>query len=80
MVKKIALILIRFYQKTLSLDHGPLKRFYPVGYCKFSPTCSMYTYDAVEKFGVLKGFWLGIKRVGRCNPYHEGGHDPIPNK
>ena len=67
--------LIRLYQKTLSPDHGPLKIFFPHGYCKFQPTCSEYTRLAVEQrgvfFGSLKGFW----RILRCNPCSRGGTD-----
>lgn len=76
-MKWLALKLIRLYQKTLSFDHGPLKKFYPEGFCRFSPTCSQYTYDAVKKYGTLKGSWLGFRRILKCNPWNEGGHDPV---
>jgi putative membrane protein insertion efficiency factor len=79
-VKQVILKLIRLYQKTISFDHGPLKKFFPVGYCKFSPTCSMYMYTAINRFGVIKGGWLGIKRIVRCNPYSRGGLDQVPVK
>jgi hypothetical protein len=46
--------------------------------CRFHPTCSEYMSEAVEKFGVRRGIWLGLKRLGRCHPFHEGGLDPIP--
>jgi len=73
-----ALIMIRIYQKTLSLDHGPLAKVFPFLGCKFYPSCSNYTYQAIAKYGVLKGVYLGAKRILRCNPFSHGGHDPVP--
>lgn len=69
-MKKIALLLIRFYQICIS----PL---FP-RCCRFTPTCSAYTYEAIQRFGFLKGGILGLKRIVRCNPFNEGGHDPVP--
>ena len=46
--------------------------------CRFYPTCSKYTYLAIEKYGVIKGIFLGIKRILKCHPYHPGGYDPLP--
>lgn len=71
------LSLIRLYQKTLSPDHGPLKSLFPHGYCKYNPTCSDYSYQAIEKYGLLKGIPMAIWRVLRCNPWSKGGFDPI---
>ena len=45
--------------------------------CRLSPTCSEYMMEAVEKHGVLRGMWMGLKRVGRCHPFHQGGFDPV---
>jgi len=79
-MKRILLVLIKIYQKTLSLDHSWLKFLRPHGQCRFYPTCSEYTYQAVAKYGVLKGGWLGIKRLGRCHPWTNGGFDPVDGK
>ncbi|MEI6039942.1 MAG: membrane protein insertion efficiency factor YidD [Candidatus Berkelbacteria bacterium] len=76
-MKKLALKLIRLYQKTLSYDHGPLKVYHPGGFCRYQPTCSEYTYQAIDKYGIIKGSWLGVKRICRCNPWSKGGHDPV---
>lgn len=46
--------------------------------CRFEPTCSVYTYQAIEKYGVFKGGWMGIKRISRCHPFNPGGYDPVP--
>lgn len=63
--------LIRFYQVALSpLKGGPT--------CRFYPTCSHYALEALEKHGAMKGFWLTVRRVLRCHPFHAGGYDPVP--
>jgi len=74
----LALRLIRLYQKTLSPDTGWFRSLYPHGYCRFQPTCSQYTYEAIERFGVIRGSWLGFRRILRCNPWNAGGIDPVP--
>jgi len=71
-MKKIMLILINFYQKKISKYIGEL------GYhCKYYPSCSEYMKQAIEKYGVLKGFFLGIIRLLKCNPFSKGGYDPL---
>jgi uncharacterized protein len=72
-----ALFAITFYQKTLSFDHGHLAKLFPFWGCRFYPTCSQYTYQAIEKYGIFKGIWLGFKRILRCTPLSKGGHDPL---
>ena len=71
-LKKIIITLIRFYQLALS----PLKQ--PT--CRFSPTCSQYSIEAIERFGVIKGTYLSVRRILKCHPFHEGGYDPVPEK
>ncbi|MFO7661202.1 MAG: membrane protein insertion efficiency factor YidD [Chloroflexota bacterium] len=70
MVKQITLLFIRFYQLTIS-------RLLPPS-CRFTPSCSVYGYEAVEKYGFLKGGWMAVKRIGRCHPFNPGGYDPVP--
>lgn len=77
MIKKLVIFLIRLYQKTFSLDHGFLKDNYPLGYCKFRPTCSEYAIAAVSKKGVLPGLILAFLRICRCHPWSQGGDDPV---
>jgi putative membrane protein insertion efficiency factor len=62
--------LIRGYQRFIS----PLL----ASNCRFHPTCSQYTLEAVERYGAAKGLWLGAKRIGRCHPFNPGGYDPVP--
>jgi uncharacterized protein len=68
--RRLAVQVIRIYQKLVSPQLG--------ANCRYSPTCSAYTAEAISKFGVVKGVWLGMRRVGRCHPLREGGYDPVP--
>jgi hypothetical protein len=66
-MKKATLKLLLFYKKYLSRGEN----------CRFIPTCSQYTYQAVEKYGAIRGLWLGLKRISRCHPWGGGGVDLI---
>lgn len=76
--KIIVLWSIRIYQRTLSMDHGWMKRFYPDGYCRFYPTCSEYGYQSIDRHGLIKGGMLTVWRILRCNPIAKGGIDEVP--
>ena len=69
--------LIKWYQRWLSPDHSWLAGLTMHG-CRFLPTCSEYNYLAIERYGIMKGLWLGSRRILRCNPLSHGGYDPIP--
>ncbi|KKU98193.1 MAG: hypothetical protein UY32_C0032G0005 [Candidatus Jorgensenbacteria bacterium GW2011_GWC1_48_8] len=79
MVKALLLKLIRFYQRTISPDHGAWGQLAFGGACRFQPTCSEYTRQAVERYGVGRGLFLGFKRILRCQPFAKGGFDPVPD-
>ena len=70
--KYIALKLIRFYQRGISPLFGPK--------CRFTPTCSAYTYEAIQIHGFFKGTLLGIIRISKCHPFHKPMYDPVPPK
>lgn len=77
-MKRFAFGLIRFYQRYLSLDTGFMRAVLPIAVCRFEPTCSEYTYQAILRYGILYGSWLGVKRIIRCHPWSKGGFDSIP--
>jgi len=70
MIRALALLLLRGYKRLISPLLPPM--------CRFEPTCSVYTMQAVEKYGALRGTWLGIRRLARCHPFNPGGWDPVP--
>ena len=70
-MKKLLLAIIRFYQRYIT-PHTPAA-------CRFRPTCSAYAFEAINKYGALKGGWLAFKRLLRCNPFYKGDpYDPVP--
>ena len=69
-MRKLTLGAIRFYQRTISPFRPPA--------CRYQPTCSEYGYEAIERFGVIRGGWLTLRRLSRCHPFHKGGYDPVP--
>lgn len=77
-MKQLILYFIRFYQRYLSFDTGILKfLFLTDRACRFTPRCSEYTYQAVDRYGIIWGLWLGVKRISRCHPWNKGGYDPV---
>jgi putative membrane protein insertion efficiency factor len=70
LLSKLFILLIRFYQLSISPMLGQN--------CRYDPTCSQYAIEALKKYGVFKGGWLGIKRISSCHPWGGHGHDPVP--
>lgn len=69
-MKHVFIAMIRFYQRHISPLTPPA--------CRYTPTCSQYTLEAIQKYGAIKGTWLGIKRICRCHPWGGSGYDPVP--
>ena len=69
-IRSLAILPIRAWQATLAPMLGPA--------CRFEPSCSHYTAEAIERHGVMRGVGLGLHRIGRCHPFHSGGYDPVP--
>jgi hypothetical protein len=69
-MSRAVLWLIKFYQRAISPLFPPS--------CRFTPSCSQYSYEAIARFGLGEGSWLALKRILRCHPFHPGGHDPVP--
>lgn len=67
---RVGIGLVRFYQRYIS-------SITPAS-CRYQPTCSQYTLEAIQRYGLVRGSWLGTKRIGRCHPFHPGGYDPVP--
>jgi len=69
-IKEGMIVLIHLYQHTVSLLLGPC--------CRFTPSCSSYALLSIQRFGILEGAWLTVKRLTKCHPFHPGGYDPVP--
>ncbi len=76
-ILRLIICSLRAYRLTFSPDHGLFKKIYPYGVCRFTPTCSVYTEQALIKHQ-WRGLFLGLKRILRCNPFVRGGYDPVP--
>lgn len=76
-MKSIVIFTIKIYQKLFSFDHSFWAKPEVIRMCRFEPSCSQYTVEAIEKYGVIKGSGKGIWRILRCNPLSQGGYDPV---
>ena len=74
LLAKFIVLIIRLYQRCFS----PVLGFFTASRCRYVPSCSDYGIQAIEKFGFIKGVWLSLKRIIRCNPWGGSGHDPVP--
>ncbi len=70
-MRQILIALIKLYRYAISPYLAPS--------CRYTPTCSSYAMEAVERFGIFRGSWLAIRRISRCHPWHEAGYDPVPD-
>ncbi len=75
--QRIFIKILALYQRTLSPDHGWGRLLAPQAGCRYYPSCSEYTKQAIYEYGVGQGVYLGLKRLGRCHPFSSGGYDPI---
>ena len=71
-MRRLLIALIRIYQYAIS-------PYFPSS-CRYTPSCSSYAIESIRRFGVFKGSWLALSRLGRCHPWHEGGLDPVPTQ
>jgi uncharacterized protein len=71
-LKYLFILPVRFYQRVISPLTPPS--------CRYYPSCSQYMIDAIQEWGILRGIWMGIKRISSCHPWSPGGYDPVPKK
>ena len=69
-MKRLLLLLVQFYRSCISPLTPPS--------CRYYPTCSAYTMEAIERYGARRGAWMALRRILRCHPFHAGGYDPVP--